>query len=35
MFLTVDKNMSCAIWFYDMRRGNKSYEPYYTFKLKS
>lgn len=34
MFVTVDKTLNCAIWFYDLRRGVKSYEPYYTFKVK-
>jgi hypothetical protein len=30
-FITVDRNMKCALWYYEERVGVKSYTPAYTF----
>lgn len=33
MFITVDKYLKCAIWYYDFKEGVKCYSPAYTFEF--
>lgn len=32
-FITVDRTLKCAIWYYEYREGSKCYTPAYTFEF--